>query len=206
MALATVIDPATAVVFMIIPILAVNLSLVCDLTRDELRTCSRRFGPLIGVALVGTVVGMAVLSRIPTGPLRVGLGVLTLGFVATAQRRIPPQCGRQVGSVRSLKRMLGCSVSAASRECCSVGRTSVYSSSRIFGVSTSRTGYLSVSSASCSWDSTGSGSPWRVCSGYIRAELSCSRPSSLPSPPFSGSLWGNVSELWLVSALEDSLC
>src|SRR6056297_2924492 len=66
MALATVIDPATAVVFMIIPILAVNLSLVRDLSREELRTCSRRFGPLIGAALVGTVVGMTVLSRIPT--------------------------------------------------------------------------------------------------------------------------------------------
>jgi len=89
MALATVIDPATAVVFMIVPILAVNLSLVRDLSREELRTCSRRFGPLIGAALVGTVVGMAVLSRIPTAPLRVGLGVLTLGFVATAQRRFP---------------------------------------------------------------------------------------------------------------------
>jgi uncharacterized membrane protein YfcA len=89
MALATVIDPATAVVFMIIPILAVNISLVRDLSREELRTCSRRFGPLIGAALVGTVVGMAVLSSIPSGPLRVGLGLLTLGFVATAQRRIP---------------------------------------------------------------------------------------------------------------------
>ena len=89
MALATVIDPATAVVFMIIPILAVNLSLVRDLTREELRTCSRRFGPLIGAALIGTVVGMAVLSSIPTAPLRAGLGLLTLGFVATAQRRIP---------------------------------------------------------------------------------------------------------------------
>ncbi|MBX0325507.1 sulfite exporter TauE/SafE family protein [Halomicroarcula sp. F13] len=88
MALATVIDPATAVVFMIIPILAVNLSLVRDLTREELRTCSQRFAPLIGAALVGTVVGMAVLSSLPTTPLRLGLGVLTLGFVATAQRRI----------------------------------------------------------------------------------------------------------------------
>lgn len=89
MALATMINPATAVVFMIIPILAVNLSLVRDLSREELRTCSRRFGPLIGAALVGTVVGMAVLSSIPSGPLRVGLGLVTLGFVATAQRRIP---------------------------------------------------------------------------------------------------------------------
>jgi uncharacterized membrane protein YfcA len=89
MALATMIDPATAVVFMIIPILAVNLSLVRDLSGEELRTCSRRFGPLIGAALVGTVVGMVALSSLPSSPLRVGLGILTLGFVATTQQRIP---------------------------------------------------------------------------------------------------------------------
>ncbi|MFB6111850.1 MAG: TSUP family transporter [Halobacteriaceae archaeon] len=89
MALATVINPATAVVFMIIPILAVNLSLVRDLSRNELRTCSRRFAPLIGAALIGTVVGMLLLRNIPTAPLRIGLGLVTLGFVGTAQRRIP---------------------------------------------------------------------------------------------------------------------
>ena len=88
MALAMAIDPATAVVFMIVPILAVNLSLVRDLSGEELRTCSRRFRPLIGAALVGTVVGMAVLDAVPSGPLRVGLGLLTIGFVATLQRRI----------------------------------------------------------------------------------------------------------------------
>ena len=89
MVLATMIDPATAVVFMIVPILAVNVSLVRDLTRQELRTCGRRFWPLIGAALVGTVVGMGVLDRAPEAPLRVGLGLLTLGFVVTAQRRVP---------------------------------------------------------------------------------------------------------------------
>jgi uncharacterized membrane protein YfcA len=89
MALATIIDPATAVVFMILPILAVNVSLVRDLSQRELRTCSQRFGPLIAAALVGTVVGMAVLDRLPEAPLRVGLGLLTLGFVATAQKRVP---------------------------------------------------------------------------------------------------------------------
>lgn len=88
MALATLLDPATAVVFMIVPILAVNVSLVRDLSRNELRTCSLRFGPLIAAALVGTVVGMAVLDRVPEAPLRAGLGLLTLGFVATAQRRV----------------------------------------------------------------------------------------------------------------------
>ena len=110
MALATAIDPATAVVFMIVPILAVNLSLVRDLSVAELRSCSRRFGPLIGAALVGTVVGMLALSRLPTAPLRVGLGLLTLGFVATAQQRVPvPEwSGGRVGALaRTRAGMLG---------------------------------------------------------------------------------------------------
>jgi len=89
MALATLVDPATAVVFMIVPIFSVNVSLVSDLSRAELRSCSVRFWPLIAAALIGTVVGMAVLQRVPAAPLRVGLGVLTLGFVATAQRAVP---------------------------------------------------------------------------------------------------------------------
>ncbi|MFB6250813.1 MAG: sulfite exporter TauE/SafE family protein [Halobellus sp.] len=88
MTLATVLDPATAVVFMIIPIFSVNLSLVRDLSGPQLRSCSRRFGPLIGAALVGTVIGMVVLDTLPSGPLRIGLGALTLGFVGTAQRRV----------------------------------------------------------------------------------------------------------------------
>jgi len=104
MALATLVDPTTAVVFMILPILSVNLSLVRDLSREELRDCSRRFAPLIAAALVGTVVGMAVLGSIPSGPLRVGLGVLTLGFVATAQRLVPlpewPSGGTRLGHSR----------------------------------------------------------------------------------------------------------
>ena len=89
MALATVVDPTTAVVFMIIPILAVNVSLVSELSKRQLRSCSSRFWPLIAAALVGTVIGMVALQRVPEAPLRVGLGVLTLGFVATAQRVVP---------------------------------------------------------------------------------------------------------------------
>jgi Sulfite exporter TauE/SafE. len=89
MVLATALDPATAVVFMILPILAVNLSLVRDLSASELRSCSRRFGPLIVAALVGTVLGMAVLDRLPETPLRVGLGVVSLVFVASAQNVVP---------------------------------------------------------------------------------------------------------------------
>jgi uncharacterized membrane protein YfcA len=88
MALATAIDPATAVVFMIAPILAVNLSLVRDLSADDLRSCGRRFAPLMLAALVGTVAGLVVLDRLPQGPLKVGLGVVSLAFVVSAQEAV----------------------------------------------------------------------------------------------------------------------
>jgi uncharacterized membrane protein YfcA len=107
MALATMLDPATAVVFMIVPILAVNVSLVRDLSRRELRSCSRRFWPLIAAALVGTIAGMAVLDSVPQAPLRVGLGVLTLGFVSTAQRRVPLPGISETGTRDVAKTRLG---------------------------------------------------------------------------------------------------
>jgi len=89
MALATAIDPATAVVFMIVPILGVNLSLVRDLSPGELRSCGRRFAPLLLAALVGTVVGLVVLDRVPQRPLKIGLGLVSLAFVASAQETVP---------------------------------------------------------------------------------------------------------------------
>lgn len=85
MALASRIDPSTAVVFMIIPILSVNLSLARDLSATDLRSCGRRFLPVFVTAALGTVLGMVVLEEVPAGPLRVGLGVVTLAFVATSQ-------------------------------------------------------------------------------------------------------------------------
>ncbi|WP_158854321.1 TSUP family transporter [Halorhabdus sp. CUG00001] len=89
MALATAIDPTTAVVFMIAPILGVNLSLLGDLSVEDVRTCGRRFWPLIGAALIGTLVGLVVLDRVPQAPLKVGLGVISLAFVASAQQTVP---------------------------------------------------------------------------------------------------------------------
>ncbi|QKY17678.1 TSUP family transporter [Halorubrum sp. CBA1229] len=89
MVLASTLDPATAVAFMILPMFAVNVALVGDLTREELRTCGSRFAPLLVAALVGTIAGMALLDRLPEGPLRVLLGLVSLGFAATAQRALP---------------------------------------------------------------------------------------------------------------------
>lgn len=88
MALATVLDPAFAVVFMIVPILGVNLTLASELTGEELRRCSRRFGPLLGSALVGTLLGLALVDALPADVLRVALGLVSLGFVASAQKRV----------------------------------------------------------------------------------------------------------------------
>ncbi|MUW15144.1 TSUP family transporter [Halorubrum sp. CBA1125] len=89
MALATLLDPATAVAFMILPMFGVNLALVGDLSREELQTCGRRFAPLLLAALVGTLLGTALLGRFPAGPLRGLLGLVALGFVATTQRIVP---------------------------------------------------------------------------------------------------------------------
>jgi len=86
MVLAGVFEPATAVVFMILPIVAVNLSLARDLSGEQVRTCGRRFAPLLVTATVGTIVGLWALEWLPASPLRVGLGVITLGFVASSQR------------------------------------------------------------------------------------------------------------------------
>ena len=83
--LATTIDPATAVVFVIVPILAVNLRLAGELSGTEFSTCLRRFGPLVGAALVGTLSGMVVLDILPERPLRVLLGLVSLAFVVSVQ-------------------------------------------------------------------------------------------------------------------------
>jgi uncharacterized membrane protein YfcA len=88
-ALATWFDPRTAVVVMLLPLLAANLSLAVELRGDDLRACARRFWPYVLAAVVGAVAGMTVLVRVPTQPLTVALGLFTLGYVAVSQRRLP---------------------------------------------------------------------------------------------------------------------
>lgn len=86
--LATFIDPAGAVVLMILPMLAGNASLVGELDREDVRPCLRRFWPYVGAALVGTIGGMALLDRIPTPVLALTLGALTVGYVAVSQEYV----------------------------------------------------------------------------------------------------------------------
>ncbi|KAB1187775.1 MULTISPECIES: sulfite exporter TauE/SafE family protein [Haloferax] len=83
--LAATIDPQTAVVVMILPILAGNVSLVRELDRSSLQSCVRRFWPYVAAALVGTIVGMLLLSAIPTQPLTLALGLFVLVYVVFSQ-------------------------------------------------------------------------------------------------------------------------
>jgi len=88
-ALATWLDPRTAVIVMLLPLLAANLSLAAELRGDDLRGCTRRFWPYVLAAVVGAVAGMTILVRVPTRPLTVALGAFTLTYVAVSQRRLP---------------------------------------------------------------------------------------------------------------------
>lgn len=83
--LATLLDPATAVVVPIIPVLAANLSLVRELDRSGLRSCLARFRPYLAAALVGTLAGMALLNRLPDAVLALGLGLFTGLYVLGRQ-------------------------------------------------------------------------------------------------------------------------
>jgi uncharacterized membrane protein YfcA len=83
--LAALLDPATAVVVMILPMLATNVQLLTELDRESLSTCFARFRPYLAAAIVGTLLGMVLLDRIPSDVLALALGVLTLGYVGLTQ-------------------------------------------------------------------------------------------------------------------------
>jgi hypothetical protein len=83
--LASLLDPTTAVVLLIVPTLAANLSLLRELDRSTLVSCVRRFGSYVGGAVVGTLAGMALLGRVPQPVLALGLGLFTAAYVVARQ-------------------------------------------------------------------------------------------------------------------------
>lgn len=88
MALATNMEPSVAVAVMIVPMLAVNLSLVRQLSRSDIEQCVTRFWPLMISALAGTLLGMALIGILAADPLRIVLGFVSLAFVTNAQRLV----------------------------------------------------------------------------------------------------------------------
>jgi len=83
--LASLFEPRTAVVVVIVPILAANVSLVRELDRTGLVSCVRRFWSFVAAATVGTVLGMIALSYVAAAPLSLALGLFTVGYAAAAQ-------------------------------------------------------------------------------------------------------------------------
>lgn len=86
---AAVLGPQQAVVLMIIPVFVSNIPLLGELDHEQLLTCGRRFTSFIVAAVIGTIIGMAVLQGVPTAILMFGLGVFTLGYVAFTQDTVP---------------------------------------------------------------------------------------------------------------------
>jgi uncharacterized membrane protein YfcA len=109
--MALVVEPQAAVVLMILPILAANVSLVRELDGDGLRDCAERFWPFVAAATVGTLAGMRLLSRVPTRPLTLGLGLFVFGFLAFTQERyaLPGEAwvGGHVSDTVGVKVVLG---------------------------------------------------------------------------------------------------
>jgi len=83
--LAVFLSPSTAVVLMIIPMLAANVSLLRELDREEFSRCLAQFWPYVLLAMVGTVLGMVLLDVVRTALLTPALGVFTLAYVAVKQ-------------------------------------------------------------------------------------------------------------------------
>ncbi|MEF8855315.1 MAG: sulfite exporter TauE/SafE family protein [Haloarculaceae archaeon] len=96
--LAAILGPSVAVVLMIVPTLAANLSLLRELDRGDLRTCVARFWPYVIAAVIGTLADMALLDRVPKPVLTLGLGGFTLGYVIVAQDRIVLPGERRIAS------------------------------------------------------------------------------------------------------------
>jgi len=89
--LAILFDPQSAVLLMIIPALIANLPLLRELTHESLKRCVHHLWVFIVAATIGTLLGMVLLRRIPTGGLTLALGVITLGYVISLQDVLPAQ-------------------------------------------------------------------------------------------------------------------
>lgn len=111
---------------------------------------------------------MAVLSSIPSNPLRVGLGVLTLGFVATTQRWIslPEWSSGQVETF-SQTRLKMLSVGGISGLLFGGTNIGIQLIAYLRSFNLSHGLFVSVV-ASCSWGSMKFESRSLVCSGSIQ--------------------------------------
>lgn len=78
--LASFFEPSKAVAFMILPLIAIQLELVNNLEREEVKTCTNNFKLYITGLTIGTLAGFYSISILPTNTVKAGLGLLTFAF------------------------------------------------------------------------------------------------------------------------------
>lgn len=105
--LASLFNPADAVAFMILPLIAIQLELLKNLDREEIKTCTNNFKPYILGITAGTLLGFYSLSLIPTDTVKLILGVLTFLFALSRTERfsggierLQRKCFRRSGKVQ----------------------------------------------------------------------------------------------------------
>jgi uncharacterized membrane protein YfcA len=72
-----------AVALMIIPLIAGNLELALETDRKELENCIKNFSGFLVFLVAGVTAGMLAISKMPSGPLKISVGLLALAFAAS---------------------------------------------------------------------------------------------------------------------------
>ena len=105
--LASLFNPADAVAFMILPLIAIQLELLNNLDREEIKTCTNNFKPYTLGITAGTILGFYSLSLVPTDTIKLVLGVLTFVFALSRTGRfslgiekLQRKCFRRSGKVQ----------------------------------------------------------------------------------------------------------
>lgn len=71
-------QPSKAVTLFIIPILAVQIELLNELSLNDFKACSKRFSLYIVPGIIGTLIGILLLRTLPGWPIKMSIGLITL--------------------------------------------------------------------------------------------------------------------------------
>lgn len=96
MALTVILEPSIAIALVLPAFIGVNASLVADLDKKQIKSCSKRFYPYVLSILVTSIVGMIVIESVPESPLRIFLGILTFAFVVSQTDVVKDNLGSNI--------------------------------------------------------------------------------------------------------------
>jgi uncharacterized membrane protein YfcA len=79
-----------AVAFMIIPLVAIQLELITQLEKEEIKTCTNNFEVYIAALAAGTLTGFYAVTSIPGNIIKPLIGTLTLLFTLSQVKKLDP--------------------------------------------------------------------------------------------------------------------